>query len=117
MIGSIHFDSLNCRLISIKLSLVLTDTCTYKRLFLYFIKECNDFYSIAEQDQDSFLPGWKPKLHDNASSTPTPTTTVEPTEKGPWDFQTGEELKTYPYWGYKATYSAGGNFVDLAALS
>ncbi|XP_068673513.1 polycystin-1-like [Montipora foliosa] len=87
------------------------DTCTYKRLFLYFIKECNDFYSIAEQDQNSFLPGWKPKRqepHDNASSTPTPTTTVEPTEKGPWDFQTAEELKTYPYWGYKATYSAGG---------
>ncbi|KAK2546861.1 Polycystic kidney disease protein 1-like 2, partial [Acropora cervicornis] len=82
-------------------------TCSFKRLFLYFIKECNDFYSISEQDQGSFLPGWKkhPVLDQNASVITTPT--VEPT-KTPWDFQTGDQLKTFPYWGYKATYSAGG---------
>ena len=85
------------------------DTCSFKRLFLYFIKECNDFYSISEQDQGSFLPGWKkhPVLDQNASVITTPT--VEPT-KTPWDFQTGDQLKTFPYWGYKATYSAGGKF-------
>ena len=85
----------------------MTDTCTFKKLFLYFIDECNDFYSIAEEDQNSFLPGWKKIENDSGLI-------GGKTKKGPWEFQSGDELETYPYWGYKATYSAGGKLKLLS---
>jgi len=31
-----------------------------------------------------------------------------PHVKGPWEYQMGEELGTFPYWGSKAIYGAGG---------
>ena len=90
---------------------MILDTCEFKRFFLHFIEECNDFYSIAEEDQGSYLPGWKEEPlipSQNLSVTTIATPTEGLPDKGPWEYQTGDELKTYPYWGYKATYSAGG---------
>ena len=90
---------------------LLPDTCKYKRIFHHIIPECNDFYSMEDEDQGSYLPGWKGKPllpPQNRSVTLVPTPSEKPQVKGPWDYQSGDELKTYPYWGYKATYSAGG---------
>ena len=86
---------------------LLADTCEYKRIFHHIIPECNDFYNMEEEEQGSYLPGWKVP-HPNVSVTPVRTPTETPQVKGPWVYQSGDELKTYPYWGYKATYSAGG---------
>lgn len=66
---------------------------------------------MEDEDQGSYLPGWKGKPlvpPHNGSVTPVPTPSQTPQVKGPWHYQSGDELKTYPYWGYKATYSAGG---------
>ena len=66
---------------------------------------------MEDEDQGSYLPGWKGKPlvpPQNGSVSPVPTPSQTPRVKGPWHYQSGDELKTYPYWGYKATYSAGG---------
>lgn len=85
------------------LVLVVADSCTYLPVFYHMISECNDFYSSGEEDKDMYLPYWKLQSISNSTSTPT----VQP-GKTPWEYQTGTELKTFPYWGYKATYDAGG---------
>ena len=99
---------------------VLADTCEYKRVFHHIISECNDFYSIEEEDRGSYLPGWKgiPLVPQNVSVPPVPTPSKAPTPKakGPWVYQSGDDLKTFPYWGYKATYSAGGMYYKYLAL-
>ncbi|KAL9957163.1 hypothetical protein ACROYT_G038767 [Oculina patagonica] len=92
------------------------NTCEYKRVFHHIISECNDFYSMEEEDQGSYLPGWKGEPlvpSSNLSVTPAPTPSKAPQPKGPWVYQSGEDLKTFPYWGYKATYSAGGFVQNL----
>ena len=80
-------------------------------MFYNLITECNDFYSMENEEQGSYLPGWKAKpLVHQSNRTAIPTPTPSDQVKGPWDYQSGSELKTFPYWGYKATYSAGGEF-------
>lgn len=98
----------------------VADTCEYKRIFHHIIPQCNDFYSMEDEDHGSYLPGWKGKPlvpPKNGSVTPVPTPSKTSQVKGPWDYQSGDELKTYPYWGYKATYSAGGRALIRSVVS
>lgn len=84
------------------------DSCTHLKIFHDAIPECNDFYSPDEEDRRNMLPGWK-----NPPITNTTNPHVQPSKKTAWDHQSGEELKTFAYWGYKATYQAGGTFSYL----
>jgi hypothetical protein len=79
-----------------------SDSCPYLPIFQQIISECNDFYSPDKEDRRDMLQGWKVPPATN-TSLPTPKA-----KKTAWDYQTGEELNTFAYWGYKATYNAGG---------
>lgn len=75
---------------------------------------------MEDEDQGSYLPGWKGKPvvpRPNGSVIPVPTPSETPHVKGPWVYQSGDDLKTYPYWGYKATYSAGGRSMIRSVVS
>ena len=87
----------------------ISDSCRYLPVFYHLIEECNDFYSMSKEEKEEYLPRWQPP----GNATPTPSV---PPEKTAWEYQSGTELKTFPYWGYKATYDAGGQLVSLAWL-
>lgn len=79
------------------------DSCIYLPVFKHVIKECNDFYSSDEEDRGGYLRNWETPPDVNTTLRPPGTE-----KKTAWEYQTGSELKTFPYWGYKATYNAGG---------
>ncbi|XP_048575351.1 uncharacterized protein LOC5511746 isoform X2 [Nematostella vectensis] len=80
-------------------------TCPLLPALQHVIPSCNDFYSSDEEERGMLLPGWKePVVAVNSTPPPIPASR----QKTAWQYQTGEELKTFPYWGQKATYSAGG---------
>ncbi|KAK3717356.1 hypothetical protein QZH41_011584, partial [Actinostola sp. cb2023] len=88
-------------------SVLFPDSCIYLPIFQHVISECNDFYSKEEEDHRAFLPGWV--IPPNVNTTLHPPTA----RKSAWEYQSGTELKTFPYWGYKATYDAGGYAKEL----
>ncbi|XP_071129607.1 polycystin family receptor for egg jelly-like isoform X3 [Mytilus edulis] len=78
---------------------VTRGSCKVPDQVVGIIHECNDEYSVHNQDENSYEPGWKP-LTGNTS-------------REEYRYTTANELEGYPYWGEVSMYSGGGYVVRL----
>ena len=71
---------------------------------LNVIPECNGEYSISNQDEGSYLYGWKPF---------TGNTSIDVNTSREFQYSSAASLDGFPHWGEMATYSGGGYVVEL----
>ena len=77
----------------------LVGSCKIPDQVTSIIHECNDEYSLTNEDQRSYDAGWKP-LSGNAT-------------REEYRYTSASELDGYPYWGEVSVYNGGGYVVRL----
>ncbi|XP_065682979.1 polycystin family receptor for egg jelly isoform X2 [Hydra vulgaris] len=79
------------------------DSCLVHPDFKRIISQCKSWYTIFNEDNGNYAPGWNLLLNK----------TIKSKYSNPWQYQTSSVLQTYPFIGYLATYTGGGYVADL----
>ena len=74
------------------------ESCTKRSLFQYLNRTCEKDYSLINEEQRSFHPGWLDNSTINSSRS----------IDDAFRYRSGKELDTYVYVGDHATYGSGG---------
>ncbi|XP_055954867.1 uncharacterized protein LOC126810750 isoform X1 [Patella vulgata] len=72
--------------------------CDIRGVMKNVIHECNEPYSLSNEDEETYMPEWK-KLNSTQSENDTGL---------PWVFSKADVLNGYPYWGVLELYGGGG---------
>ncbi|XP_072168341.1 uncharacterized protein [Diadema setosum] len=89
---------------------VYQDSCKIEDVMMAVINHCTDVYSAADDDEDSYHPGWLPVNMSDTMNIP-----MWETDRFdyPWKYRDWLELDSYPAYAEQFVYYGGGYAVEF----